>query len=66
MRADQVEAAWKVVMPILNAWKKFPSKQLYFYEAGTWGPMASRNLVRPYAEKWFELPRMERLNNRLI
>ena len=26
MRADQVEAAWKVVMPIINAWKKHPSK----------------------------------------
>ena len=23
MRADQVDAAWKVVMPILDAWKKF-------------------------------------------
>ncbi|MEO6638376.1 MAG: glucose-6-phosphate dehydrogenase, partial [Ginsengibacter sp.] len=38
MRADQVENAWKVVMPILDAWKKSPQKQLQFYKAGTWGP----------------------------
>jgi glucose-6-phosphate 1-dehydrogenase len=62
MRADQVEAAWKLVMPILNAWKKSPQKQLHFYQAGTWGPPAAKKLVAPYADKWFELPRMERLN----
>ena len=26
MRADQVDAAWKIVMPILNAWKKYVRK----------------------------------------
>jgi glucose-6-phosphate 1-dehydrogenase len=56
MRADQVDAAWKVVMPILNAWKKFPTRQLHFYEAGSWGPTAARELVRPYAQHWCQLP----------
>ncbi len=56
MRADQVDAAWKVVMPILDAWKKNPSKQLHFYEAGSWGPDASCNLLKPYAKEWFHLP----------
>ena len=56
MRADQVDAAWKVVMPILDAWKKFPTKQLHFYEAGSWGPLAARELVKPYAKEWFHLP----------
>jgi len=56
MRADQVDAAWKVVMPILDAWKKYPAKQLHFYEAGTWGPTAARELVKPYAKEWFHLP----------
>jgi glucose-6-phosphate 1-dehydrogenase len=60
MRADQVEAAWKVVMPILDAWKKNPLKDLYFYEAGSWGPQEARLLVKPHAEKWFQLPRIER------
>jgi glucose-6-phosphate 1-dehydrogenase len=56
MRADQVDAAWKVVMPILDAWKKHPSRLLHFYEAGTWGPMAARELLKPYAKEWFHLP----------
>ena len=60
MRADQVEAAWKVVMPILDAWKKSPLKELYFYAAGTWGPKEAHDLVKPHAEKWFQLPRIER------
>jgi len=65
MRADQVEAAWKVVMPILKAWEKYPLKKLHFYEAGTWGPQAALDLVKPHAEKWFQLPRIERLAGRL-
>jgi glucose-6-phosphate 1-dehydrogenase len=56
MRADQVDAAWKVVMPILHAWKKHPSRLLHFYEAGTWGPVAARELLKPYAKEWFHLP----------
>ena len=64
MRADQVEAAWKVVMPILEAWKKHPLKKLFFYKAGTWGPEAAKNLVKPHADKWFQLPRLERLSEK--
>jgi glucose-6-phosphate 1-dehydrogenase len=61
MRADQVEEAWKVVMPILNAWSKYPKKKLHFYKAGTWGPSEALALIKPYANKWFQLPRYERL-----
>ena len=64
MRADQVEAAWKVVMPVLDAWKKYPGKQLHFYPAGTWGPEAALNLIKPHAEKWYQLPRIERMINK--
>ena len=56
MRADQVEAAWKVVMPVINAWKKQPSKQLRFYEPGSWGPLAASKLLRPFAKDWMLLP----------
>jgi glucose-6-phosphate 1-dehydrogenase len=55
MRADQVEAAWKVVMPILDAWKKYPAKQLHFYPAGTWGPGAADAILKPFAKEWFSL-----------
>jgi glucose-6-phosphate 1-dehydrogenase len=59
MRADQVENAWKVVMPILDAWKKYPVKQLYFYKAGTWGPKEALRLVKPYTSELFQLPLSE-------
>jgi glucose-6-phosphate 1-dehydrogenase len=55
MRADQVEAAWKVVMPILDTWKKYPSRQLHFYPAGCWGPKAAKALLKPYAQQWYRL-----------
>jgi glucose-6-phosphate 1-dehydrogenase len=56
MRADQVEAAWKVVMPVINAWKKHPAKQLRFYQPGSWGPAAANKLLKPYAKDWILLP----------
>lgn len=59
MRADQVENAWKVVMPILDAWKAQPLKQLQFYKAGTWGPTEALRLVKPYTNKLFQLPLSE-------
>jgi glucose-6-phosphate 1-dehydrogenase len=55
MRADQIEWAWKVVMPILDAWQKSPKKQLYTYESGTWGPEAANRLLKGHAKEWFRL-----------
>lgn len=55
MRADQVEAAWKVVMPVLDAWKKYPAKQLRTYKAGTWGPAAATALLKPFAKDWIRV-----------
>lgn len=62
MRADQVEAAWKVVMPAINAWKRSPAKQLRFYEPGSWGPDAARKLLKPYAKDWILLPAAQETN----
>ncbi|HEV2482135.1 MAG TPA: glucose-6-phosphate dehydrogenase [Puia sp.] len=53
MRADQIEWAWKVVMPIIEAWKRSPKKGLQFYEAGTWGPKAADALLKPHAKAWY-------------
>jgi glucose-6-phosphate 1-dehydrogenase len=55
MRTDQIEMAWKIVMPILNAWEKSPGKQLEFYPAGSWGPAAADRLLKPYAKEWYKL-----------
>lgn len=44
-RGDAVEAAWKFVDPILNAWKNQPNIKLYGYPAGTWGPEVANKLI---------------------
>ena len=43
MRADQVDAAWKVVMPILDAWKKFPTKRCTFMRRAVGVPLLPGN-----------------------
>lgn len=44
-RGDAVEAAWKFVQPILNAWQTNPEIPMYGYPAGTWGPECSDELI---------------------
>ncbi len=44
-RGDAVEAAWKFVQPILNAWESNPEIPIYGYPAGTWGPEDSDKLI---------------------
>jgi glucose-6-phosphate 1-dehydrogenase len=38
MRADQVEAAWKILMPVLDVWAENPASDFPNYAAGSWGP----------------------------
>lgn len=51
MRADQVEAAWKIVMPILNYWKT-TSKGLKKYTAGSIGPKEAEKLAKDIGAEW--------------
>ena len=37
-RADEVEAAWEFVDPILNYWSSGKDVRMYGYAAGAWGP----------------------------
>jgi glucose-6-phosphate 1-dehydrogenase len=53
MRADQVEAAWKVVMPIIEAWKAQTKSDLQYYAAGTLGPKKAEELLKKDNRKWF-------------
>jgi len=45
MRADQVESAWQLLMPILNVWENQPARQFPNYAAGTWGPAAALKML---------------------
>ena len=56
MRADQIEAAWKVVMPILDFWKKHPCTDFPNYEAGSWGPEEAEALIAKDGFQWIHLP----------
>ncbi len=38
---DEVEAAWKFITPILDAWDKQPPSTLVSYTPGSWGPTAA-------------------------
>jgi glucose-6-phosphate 1-dehydrogenase len=53
MRADQIEAAWSVITPVLEAWKAAPSTNFPNYAAGTWGPEAAEVLVARDGRSWF-------------
>jgi len=47
MRADQVGAAWKIIMPILDEWSGKPPLDFPNYAAGTWGPEEAKGLFNP-------------------
>jgi glucose-6-phosphate 1-dehydrogenase len=51
-RADEVEHAWAIVDPIIAAWTEAPAPPFPNYEAGTWGPAASDELLARDGRKW--------------
>jgi glucose-6-phosphate 1-dehydrogenase len=51
-RSDEVEAAWKIVDPILQAWKNDPDIPVHEYAPGTWGPEAADDLLRGQNDAW--------------
>jgi len=51
-RRDEVEAAWRVLQPVLDAWDHATEEGLEFYESGTWGPAAADDLLRADGRRW--------------
>jgi glucose-6-phosphate 1-dehydrogenase len=45
MRADQVEAAWVWLMPVLEAWGTTEPSDFPNYPAGSWGPPEAQGLL---------------------
>lgn len=56
MRADQIEAAWKVIMPILETWQKRPPVDFPNYVPGGWGPEDAEALIARDGHNWVSLP----------
>ncbi len=56
MRADQVEAAWEVITPILNHWENSNAGDFPNYPADSWGPENAEALIAKDGFTWFNLP----------
>ena len=53
-RADNIEAGWAAVEPILEAWANLPG-EIHYYRAGTAGPVAADTLIERDGFSWFSL-----------
>lgn len=56
MRADQVESAWRILMPIINLWEKIPPVYFPNYEAGSHGPQDADALIAAAGHNWMVIP----------
>ena len=51
-RAINIEAGWRVVDPILQAWRETDGRDLRLYEAGSDGPQAVERLLVRSEQQW--------------
>jgi glucose-6-phosphate 1-dehydrogenase len=51
-RADEVEEAWSIVDPIIEAWASGPAPDFPNYAAGTWGPPEADALLARDGRSW--------------
>jgi glucose-6-phosphate 1-dehydrogenase len=51
-RADEVEEAWGIVDPFIDAWASEGPPDFPNYEAGTWGPAAAEELLAREGRRW--------------
>ena len=54
-RADMVEASWKIVAPVQDVWGALPARDFPNYEAGSWGPEESDELLVRDGRAWKNL-----------
>ena len=52
MRADQSEAAWSVIAPVLEVWGSVKSTDFPNYPAGSWGPEEAGILIAQDGNTW--------------
>jgi glucose-6-phosphate 1-dehydrogenase len=53
-RSDEVEAAWRVVDPLINYWEQHAPKRMPTYAAGSWGPREADELIEKDGVEWRE------------
>lgn len=52
-RQDEVERAWEIVQPLLEAWRSDPVG-VKGYEPGTWGPAEAERLIGLDGRRWHQ------------
>jgi glucose-6-phosphate 1-dehydrogenase len=52
LRSDMIDAAWRIVTPVLDAWERAPAPELPSYAAGSWGPAAADELLARDGRRW--------------
>ena len=53
MRADQVDAAWEIMNPIIERWANEPARDFPNYASGTPGPASADELIARDGFHWF-------------
>jgi glucose-6-phosphate 1-dehydrogenase len=56
MRADQVEASWHILKPVLQSWAEKKPADFPNYAAGSMGPAAADELLARQGHCWGEFP----------
>jgi glucose-6-phosphate 1-dehydrogenase len=51
-RSDEVEAAWRLIDPLLEYWEKHPANPMPTYAAGSWGPGEADELIGSVNGGW--------------
>jgi glucose-6-phosphate 1-dehydrogenase len=54
-RRDEVEAEWRIITPIEEAWRELPPAKFPNYPAGSEGPEEANKLIRFDQQKWRSL-----------
>ncbi len=54
-RADEVEAAWGIVDPILEGWRQSDKPTLFGYDPGFWGPEECTEWMNEQGRQWFDI-----------
>ena len=52
-RADEVEAAWEIVEPVIESWELEKSTDFPNYAAGSSGPSAADELLARDGRRWY-------------
>ena len=54
-RSDEVEQAWRIIDPIISAWKSPAAPTLNPYEPGMWGPEQCSEWMQAQGRNWFDV-----------